>query len=96
MNNNSISTSGFITLAGAVKPWNFCPHCGKKLEAAWKFCSECGEAVGYVAAPSIPWSPIYPIGPATIPQYPVSPIWQIPSTVTGPYYGDPTPGQTTC
>jgi hypothetical protein len=43
--------------------WNFCPHCGQKLEAAWKYCAGCGKLIGQGAAP---WTFTYPYPGITV------------------------------
>src|ERR1051326_4468183 len=58
-----------------VQAWNFCPSCGRKLEAGWSFCPQCGRSIGTLAT-----SPY--IAPFVWPNYepPYTIIWQTATT----------------
>ena len=54
-------TAGTFTVT--LKTYNYCPSCGRKLEAGWQFCPQCGHSAQEYASPFIVPFPVYPAYP---------------------------------
>lgn len=54
---NSITLGTFTVTSTA---WNFCPHCGRKIESGWRHCAGCGVSVGTIGTSPYIAPCIYP------------------------------------